>query len=165
MERHVIERARSRVRSLRASNPDVPELSGVLEQARSELAELAEVAAELQSTIPEQLRSAIQEATRREILPVARYLAEVRGLTAQQTRRLERIQETLDAERHARIADLEVLVDLLAASWEGLDARLDALGERLGRLERPELREAPAAEGLELHEAPAAQVERLSSTA
>ncbi len=145
MERDAIERAQSRVNSLRDGNPDPPALNGVLERTREELAALAQVAAELQSAVPEQVRSGIQEAMRGEVLPVARHLAEIRGLSAQQIGRLERVQEALEAERQARIADLDVLVDLLAASWEGLDARLGKLEAGLGRLEGGELREAPVA--------------------
>jgi hypothetical protein len=57
-------------------------------------------------------------------MPVARSLAEVRGLTAQLLRRLERIETDLLAERHARIDDLALLVELISSGWQGVDARL-----------------------------------------
>jgi len=44
-------------------------------------------------------------------------------------RRLERIEGDLLAERHARVDDLALLIDLIASGWNGVD-------ERLARLER-----------------------------
>jgi hypothetical protein len=63
------------------------------------------------------------------VLPVARHLAEVRGFSANIVRRLERIEGDLLAERHARVDDLALLIDLIASGWNGVD-------ERLARLER-----------------------------
>ena len=44
-------------------------------------------------------------------------------------RRLERIEGDLLAERHARVDDLALLVDLIISGWKGVD-------DRLGRIER-----------------------------
>ena len=51
-----------------------------------------------------------------------RHLAEVRGLMNQLIRRLERVEGDLLAERHARVDDLALLVDLVASGWRGVDA-------------------------------------------
>jgi hypothetical protein len=70
------------------------------------------------------------------VLPVARHLAEVRGLSAQTIRRLERLQGDLAAERKARVEDLALLVELIATGWRGVERRLDRLERVLERLER-----------------------------
>ena len=54
-----------------------------------------------------------------QVLPVARHLAEVRGLMNQLLRRLERVEGDLLAERHARVDDLALLVDLVSSGWRG----------------------------------------------
>ena len=51
--------------------------------------------------------------------------AEIRGLLNQAIRRLERLEGDLLAERHARIDDLALLVDLVSSGWKGVDARLE----------------------------------------
>ena len=48
-------------------------------------------------------------------------------------RRLERIEGDVLAERHARIDDLALLVDLIAAGWKGVDDRIAQLESRLQR--------------------------------
>jgi hypothetical protein len=74
-------------------------------------------------------KQAVREGVREEAAPVARQLAETRGLANQTIRRLGRIEDDLLAERHARVDDLAVLVDLISSSWKAVD-------ERLARLER-----------------------------
>ena len=49
-------------------------------------------------------------------------------MTNQVIRRLERIEGDLLTERHARVDDLALLVDLIASGWRSVD-------ERLGRIE------------------------------
>ena len=61
------------------------------------------------------------------MLPVARHIAEIRGLLNQAIRRLERLEGELLAERHARVDDLALLVDLVSSGWKGVDARLERL--------------------------------------
>ena len=61
------------------------------------------------------------------MLPVARHIAEIRGLLNQAIRRLERIEGDLLAERHARVDDLALLVELVSSGWRGVDARLERL--------------------------------------
>ena len=42
-------------------------------------------------------------------------------------RRLERLETDLLIERHARIDDLQLLVDLITAQWKGLNDRMDRI--------------------------------------
>jgi hypothetical protein len=49
----------------------------------------------------------------------------------QTLRRLERLETELTAERHSRVDDLGLLVDLITASWRSVDERLARLEERL----------------------------------
>jgi hypothetical protein len=80
-----------------------------------------------------------RKAVREEAAPVARQLAEVRGLANQTNRRLERLQADLDAERDARVEDLAVLVALISAGWKSVEERLDRIEQRLEAA--PHLRE------------------------
>ncbi|HYY32249.1 MAG TPA: hypothetical protein VE693_01520 [Gaiellaceae bacterium] len=125
-------------------HPDESALQALLERARAGLEALAVTTAELEAGMPERLDSALQQGLREEVLPVARHLAEVRGLSAQTIRRLERLQGDLAAERKARVEDLALLVDLIASGWRGVERRLDRLERVLDRLERA-LEERPSA--------------------
>ncbi len=66
----------------------------------------------------------LREALREEAAPISRRLAEVKGLSNNAARRLERIESTLDAERLARIDDLALLIELLTEGWRSMNARL-----------------------------------------
>jgi hypothetical protein len=80
-----------------------------------------------------------RKAVREEAAPVARQLAQVRGLANQTNRRLEQLQVDLDAERHARVDDLAVLVSLISSGWKSIEERLEAIERRLDA--EPQLRE------------------------
>ena len=54
----------------------------------------------------DELREALRDGLRDEAAPIARRLAEVKGLSNNAARRLERIESTLDSERMARVDDL-----------------------------------------------------------
>src|SRR5437867_2057734 len=101
------------------------DVDAALERAREAIQSLTQVSAELQGRLP----GAIQDGLKEHFRPSARHLAEVRGLTNQVLHRLERLEGDLLAERHARVDDLALLVDLIASGWKGVD-------ERLARLER-----------------------------
>lgn len=107
------------------------EVEAALERARSGIEALAALGAELQATLPEQLGRAVRDGVRYEAAPVARQLAEVRGLSSLTIRRLEALAGQVEAERHARLDDLAVLVDLIAAGWQGVEQRLDTIEQRL----------------------------------
>ena len=116
-----------------------------LERARTALEELAARTAELETVVPERLGAAVQDGLRAEVLPVARHIAEVRGLANQVIRRLERLQTDVSAERRARVEDLALLVELVTSGWRGVERRLDRLDRVVERLERG-LEERPLAE-------------------
>ena len=131
MSETAIERARERLERAAEGRPDPAELEAALERAREQIETLAQTAAELQSALPETVGGAVRDGVRAEAFPVARQLGEVRGLMNQLIRRLERVEGDLLAERHARVDDLALLVDLVASGWRGVDGRLQRLEERL----------------------------------
>ena len=81
---------------------------------------------------------------RAEVLPVAKHIAEVRGLTGQLVRRLEALQAEVAAERRERLEDLAVLVELIGSGWRSVERRLDRAERILDRIERS-LEERPGA--------------------
>lgn len=74
-----------------------------------------------------EIREALRDGLREEAAPISRRLAEVKGLSNNAIRRLERIESTLDAERGARVDDLALLVDLLTEGWRAMNARLERI--------------------------------------
>ena len=75
----------------------------------------------------DEIREALRDGLREEAAPIARRLAEVKGLSNNVIRRLDKLEHTIDAERDARVDDLALLVDLLTEGWRGLNARLDRI--------------------------------------
>lgn len=75
----------------------------------------------------DELRRALQEGLREEAAPLARRMAEVKGLSWNTIHRLERIEATIDAERTARVDDLALLVELLTEGWRSLNTRLERI--------------------------------------
>jgi hypothetical protein len=136
MDREALERARTRLAEGREQRPSRADLEDALERAETALGQLAQTAAELEAVVPQRLGSAIEEGMRTEVLPVARQLAEVRGLTGQVVRRLESLQGEIAAERRDRLEDLALLVELIASGWRGVERRLDRSERILDRIER-----------------------------
>jgi hypothetical protein len=130
-----VERARERLEAAAKERTEQAQVDAALDRARRQIEELAELTAKLEATLPGKIGEAVQEGLRAEALPVARQLAEVRGLAAQTIRRLERIEGDTLAERHARVDDLALLVDLITSSWQSVDDRLAGIEARVG--ERP----------------------------
>ena len=131
MDDDAIERARERVREGSEGRADAGAVEAALERARLQIEALAATADELQGALPEAVGSAVRQGVREEALPVARQLAEVRGLMNQMIRRLERLEGDAGADRTARVDDLGVLVDLIVSGWKGVETRLARLEERL----------------------------------
>ena len=129
MDEGAIERARRRLARVSEGRTDPAAVEAALERARAGIEALAETTAKLESTLPERVDEAVQQGLREQVLPVGRHLAEVRGLMGQAIRRLERLEGDLLAERHGRIDDLALLVDLIGSGWRGVD-------DRLGRIEK-----------------------------
>jgi hypothetical protein len=127
MDEQVLERARQRVAEARTDGMGQAKLDAALERARAEVMRLARVADELETSLPKQVGIAVRDGIAREVVPVSRSLAEIRGGVNQALRRLERLEQELLAERNARIDDLGILVDLVSAGWTGVDERLRRL--------------------------------------
>jgi len=127
-----IERANERLKQAAEGRTEPAVVEAALERARYEVESLAEIAAQLEATLPDRVGEAVQTGLRQEVLPVAKHLAEVRGLSANMVRRLERLEGDLLAERHARVDDLALLIDLIASGWKGVDERLARLEHVLG---------------------------------
>jgi hypothetical protein len=123
------ERANARLAAAAEGRADPAAVEAALERARAQIEALAEAASALESTLPDKVGDAVREGVRAEALPVARQMAEVRGLMSSVIRRLERLEGDLLAERHARVDDLAVLVDLITSGWRTVD-------DRLGRMEK-----------------------------
>ena len=129
MDEQVLERARRRVAEARTDGIGQAKLDAALERASAEVMRLAQVADELESSLPKQVGVAVRDGIAREVVPVSRGLAEIRGGVNQALRRLERLEQELLAERNARIDDLAILVELVSAGWSGVDRRLQRLEE------------------------------------
>ena len=125
MDERALERAKARIAEAASGRVAPAELEAALERARAQIESLAGAAAELEGVLPEKIGAAVQDGLRAEVLPVARHIAEIRGLLNQAIGRLERLEGDLLAERHARIDDLALLVDLVSSGWKGVDARLE----------------------------------------
>jgi hypothetical protein len=127
MDTLALERAKQRIAEASAGRPEPALLEATLERSRNQIEALAAAAADLEASIPAQVGVAVRDGLRTEVLPVARHIAEVRGLLNQAIRRLERLEGELLAERHARVDDLALLVELVSSGWRGVDARLERL--------------------------------------
>jgi hypothetical protein len=127
MDSLALERAKQRIADAAAGRPEPAALEAALERSRSQIETLAVAAAELESSIPARVGSAVRDGLRTEVLPVARHIAEIRGLLNHAIGRLERLEGDLLAERHARVDDLALLVDLVSSGWKGVDGRLERL--------------------------------------
>ena len=104
-----------------------PEMQAALDRARLQIEALAQTADELQVVLPDAVGSALRDGLREEAAPISRRLAEVKGLSNQLIRRLERLETDLLIERHARVDDLNLLVELVTAQWKSLNERLDRI--------------------------------------
>ena len=86
-----------------------------LTRAREQVETLAAAALVLEETLPGRVGDAVRD----EAQPMARNLAEIRGLMNGVIRKLERIDGDLLADRNARVDDLSLLVDLDLVRLEG----------------------------------------------
>jgi hypothetical protein len=122
-----LERAKARIAEAASGRVAPAQLEAALERTRAQVEALAAATAELEGTLPEKITAAVHDGLRAEVLPVGRNLAEIRGLLNQVIRRLERLEGDMLAERHARIDDLALLVDLVSSGWKGVSDRLERL--------------------------------------
>ena len=126
MDEEALERAKRHIEAARSGRGS-KKLEAALERARTEIESLVSVAAELESGLPQRVTDAVQEGLSREVAVVGRNLAEIRGLLNNVVHRLERIEQEVLAERHARIDDLALLVELVSTGWRSVDARIAQL--------------------------------------
>lgn len=126
-----IARAQQRIEDAAAGRTDPAAFDAALQRARTAVEALATTTARFEAGLP----VAIQDGMREHFRPSARHLAEVRGLTNQVIRRLERIEGDILTERNARVDDLALLVELITSGWRGVDSCIRNIEERLGRLE------------------------------
>jgi hypothetical protein len=128
-----LERANERLAGAAEGRVTPASVDAALERARAAVESLAQASAVLQEGLP----GAIQDGLKEHFRPSARHLAEVRGLMNQVLGRLERLEGDLLSERHARVDDLGLLVDLIASGWQSVNERLGKIEETL---EQPRLR-------------------------
>lgn len=128
-----LERANERLADAAAQRVSPAAVDASLERARAAIESLARTSADLEAGLP----VAIQEGLKEHFRPSARHLAEVRGLMNQMLGRLERLEGDLLAERHARVDDLALLVDLVASGWQSVNERLARIEQTL---DQPRLR-------------------------
>jgi hypothetical protein len=128
-----LSRANDRFAAAAVDRATAADVEAALGRARAAIESLTRASADLEAGLP----GAIQDGLREHFRPSARHLAEVRGLMNQLLRRLERLEGDLLAERHARVDDLALLVDLVASGWHAVNERLAKIEEAL---EQPRLR-------------------------
>jgi hypothetical protein len=133
MDDEALNRVQERLAEAAQERTQGADVDAALERARAQVEQLAELAANLESSLPDRVGNAVRDGVRAEALPVARQMAEVRGLAGQTIRRLERIEGQLLAERRARLDDLSLLVDLVSSGWRGVDGRLDRIEQGFER--------------------------------
>jgi hypothetical protein len=126
-----IARAQQRIEDAAEGRTDPAAFDAALQRARTAVEALATTTARFEAGLP----VAIQDGLREHFRPSARHLAEVRGLTNQVIRRLERIEGDILTERHARVDDLALLVELISSGWRSVESCVRSVDERLGRLE------------------------------
>ncbi len=128
-----LSRANERLAAAARARTTSADVDAALERARLAVDSLAQASTHLEESLP----GAIQDGLREHFRPSARHLAEVRGMMNQVLRRLEHLEGDLLAERHARVDDLALLVDLVVSGWQSVNERLAKIEEAL---DQPRLR-------------------------
>jgi uncharacterized coiled-coil protein SlyX len=132
MDESAIERARDRVQQ----RADTDAIDALLDRTRESLEALVTAAEESTAGLSDRIDDAVRAGLRDQVTPVARDLAEVRGLMNRLIRRLEQLEGDNAAERHARVDDLSLLGDLITTGWQSAEARLARVEETVTRLEQ-----------------------------
>jgi hypothetical protein len=122
-----LSRANERLAAAARARTTSADVDAALERARLAVDSLAQASTHLEESLPGAIRDGLREHFR----PSARHLAEVRGMMNQVLRRLEHLEGDLLAERHARVDDLALLVDLVASGWQSVNERLARIEEAL----------------------------------
>jgi uncharacterized coiled-coil protein SlyX len=132
MDESAIERARDRVQK----RADTAAIDALLDRTRTNLEALVSAAEETTAGLSDRIDEAVRTGLRDQVAPVARNLAEIRGLMNRLIRRLEQLEGDNAADRHARVDDLALLVDLITTGWQSADARLGRIESVVTRLEQ-----------------------------
>jgi hypothetical protein len=132
MDESAIERARDRIQQ----RADTAAIDALLDRTRANLESLVSAAEEATAGLSDRIDDAVRNGLRDQVTPVARNLAEIRGLVNRLIRRLEQLEGDNAAERHARVDDLALLVDLITTSWQSADDRLGRIEDTVTRLEQ-----------------------------
>jgi hypothetical protein len=82
-----------------------------------------------------ELESAVHEAFRLEVRPVAQHVAELGALFEQVLVRIEEVSTSIEDERRDRLQDVALLTELVTSGWRSVDRRLARLEEIAARLE------------------------------
>src|SRR5215211_934083 len=131
VDEDAIRRARERLERAAEGRVAPADVDAAFERVRVQAEALAQAAAGLEATLPQQVADAVRDGVRAEALPVARQLGEVRGLMNHVIGRLESLEGGMLAERHARVDDLALLVDLVTSGWRSVSDRLGRIEETL----------------------------------
>ena len=99
------------------------------------LVRLRTTSAELEAALPEGLESAVHEAFRLEVSPLAQHVAELGALFEQMLVRLEEVSTSVEDERRDRLQDVALLTELVTSGWRSVDRRLARLEEIAARLD------------------------------
>ena len=113
----------------------LPHESFVGEELDGLLARFAQTAAALEANLPHDLGTVVYEALRVEVRPVADHIAQLGALFEQFVARMDALQQQVQVERHERLEDTALGVELITSGWRGVDRRLARLEQRLARLE------------------------------
>jgi hypothetical protein len=132
MDESAIERARERIQQ----RADTAAIDALLDRTRASLESIVSAAEEASAGMSDRIDDAVRTGLRDQVAPVARNLAEIRGLMNGIIRRLEKLEGDSAAERHARVDDLALLVDLITSGWQSADARLGRIEDTVTRLEQ-----------------------------
>jgi hypothetical protein len=104
------------------------------------LQSLERSAAILKKSVPGQPGD-VYEALRVEVHPVAEHIGAVRTLVGELQQSFDGLRGDLGRERHERLRDIEVLIDLIVTSWQTVDRRLGRVEKMLERMQRSSFRE------------------------
>jgi hypothetical protein len=122
-----------RQRSVGASEPAGPDLRTLLARSERHVDELRRSASELAAILPTRVEAAVARALGEDEGGLGRRLDHVVDQTGQLAAAVERVEGDLLSERHARVDDLALLVDLVASGWRGVEQRLARIEERLSQ--------------------------------
>lgn len=116
----------------------IPPAAEASEARTVALERLADVAAELESTLPAEVGSVVYEAMRVEVRPVVEHVEGLQRVFEGLAHELRRLRSEVASERRDRVEDLALQVELMRAGWVGVDRRLGRIERALARTERME---------------------------